>query len=254
MMTKLELGLVAAFLVAFSGLVPSAAQAQRMAGGAAMHGPMPTARSRPAPMRTAAPRLATGTTRANAGFLGPGFAPGFGTGFGTAGLSGFGNGFGGNLGVHAAIDPATQWRNALAERFARFNRPLGGGFYLLDGGYGYATPDDATGSDPAPYQIQPGQSGQQPIIVVQQAPPQQAGNQTESAREELAAPLPDVGQFTLVLRNGAKIEAVGFTRMGDKIVYITAEGSRRTMATSDLDTKATQEVNEERGTPLQLTL
>ena len=42
--------------------------------------------------------------------------------------------------------------------------------------------------------------------------------------------------------------------MGDKIVYITAEGSRRTMATADLDTKATQEVNEERGTPLQLTL
>ncbi len=74
------------------------------------------------------------------------------------------------------------------------------------------------------------------------------------APDELAAPLPDVGQFTLVLRNGAKIEAIGFTRMGDKIVYITAEGSRRTMATADLDTKATQEVNEERGTPLQLTL
>ena len=127
-------------------------------------------------MRATAPRLATGTARgANAGFLGPGFAPGFGTGFGTGGFSSFGNGFGGNLGVEAAIDPATQWRIALAERFARFNRSFGGsGYYLLNGGYPYVAPDDETGGDPGPYQAQQG-PGQQPIIVVQQAAPQQAG-------------------------------------------------------------------------------
>jgi len=69
---------------------------------------------------------------------------------------------------------------------------------------------------------------------------------------ETPAPLPDVGQFTLVLRNGSQIEAVAFTRSNDKIVYITVEGSRRTIALADLDSAETVRVNEEQGTPLRL--
>jgi hypothetical protein len=68
---------------------------------------------------------------------------------------------------------------------------------------------------------------------------------------ESLPPLPDVGQFTLVLRNGSQIQAVAFTRSNDKIVYITVEGSRRTIAVADLDSDATLRVNQERGTPLQ---
>jgi hypothetical protein len=195
--------------------------------------------------RSAGARIATGATRvrSNGSFSVPGFFPGS-----------FGNGFGGNLGVEALIDPATQWRVALAERLGRFRGTFGAsGYYLLNGGY--ISPYDTDDSEPAPYgpPPAPGQANQ-PIIVMQQpaAPPD--SSPSAAVAQENAPALPDVGQFTLVLRNGAKIQAIGFTRMGDKIVYITAEGSRRTMAVADLDAGATRQVNEERGTALQLPL
>ncbi len=40
--------------------------------------------------------------------------------------------------------------------------------------------------------------------------------------------------------------------MKDHIVYITADGTRRTIAVTDLDSDATVRVNQERGTTLQL--
>jgi len=70
------------------------------------------------------------------------------------------------------------------------------------------------------------------------------------AREE-AAYLPDEGQFTLVLNDGRWIEAVAFTHSNDTIVYITAAGSRYTIAANELDSDSTLRVNQERGTPLQ---
>jgi len=243
MTTKSKLGVAAGCLLASSLLIPSAANAQRMAGGAPSHAAVPMARAR---VVTARPPAVRATRPVNAGTFS---TPGFGGGnFGN-----FGNGFGPNLGIEAAIDPATQWRIAIAERLARFQRPFAGsGFYLLNGGYPvYPVADDSAGGDPVAY---PGQS-QQPIIIVQQAPQDQtaqSGKTVGSVAREDVAPLQDVGQFTLVLHNGARIEAIGFTRMGDKIVYITAGGSRRTMAAADLDADATRQVNEERGTPLQL--
>jgi hypothetical protein len=63
-----------------------------------------------------------------------------------------------------------------------------------------------------------------------------------------------VGQFTLVLQSGKQIDAVAFTRTSDRIVYITADGNRRTIAASDLNSEATVRVNQERGTPLELPL
>jgi len=70
------------------------------------------------------------------------------------------------------------------------------------------------------------------------------------AREEEAF-LPDEGQFTLVLNDGRWIEAVAFTHSNDTIVYITAAGSRYTIAANELDADSTLRVNQERGTPLQ---
>jgi hypothetical protein len=71
--------------------------------------------------------------------------------------------------------------------------------------------------------------------VVQQAP--QARQDTEADSQpapqsaaQTETPLADVGQFTLVLRNGKQIEAVAFTRTNDRIIYITADGSRHTIA------------------------
>jgi hypothetical protein len=159
-----------------------------------------------------------------------------------------------DLGIKAAIDPETQWRLAIAERLARDNRGFGGFFgtggYILDGGGDYTVPEEPSG-EPAAAAPAP-----QPQIIVVQAPA--AGNQGAAAppdeSQEQQPPLPDVGQFTLVLRNGTKIEAIAFTRKSDSIVYITADGSRRTLAVADLDSAATQRVNQERGTPLNLSL
>ena len=110
-------------------------------------------------------------------------------------------------------------------------------------------PDDSFGSaDTGPAD----QPAQQPQVIVVQAPPAQQSSDPSSADEE--APLADVGQFTLVLQSGVELQAVGFTRVKDRIVYITADGSRRTIGVDDLNSDATVRVNEERGTPLQLPL
>lgn len=158
-----------------------------------------------------------------------------------------------DIGIQAAIDPATQWRLALAERVARNGAGVfpGGGYYLLGGG-SYAYPVDYGDNEPVqPQQVQPQQQPQ--IIVVQQAPPQQMQSASAEQLPE-PAPLPDAGQFTLVLRNGSQIEAVAFCRMKGNIVYITRDGSRKTLSLSDLDVDATVRLNQERGTPLQLPL
>lgn len=161
-----------------------------------------------------------------------------------------------DLDIKAAIDPATEWRLAIAERLLRDNRGFGGfvgtGGYILDGGGVYTAPEEPA-SEPADAAPAP-----QPQIIVVQAPAaanQQAAALAPSAEsQEQQLPLPDVGQFTLVLRDGTKIEAVAFTRRSDSIVYITADGSRRTLAASSLDSEATQRVNQERGTALDLSL
>ena len=88
--------------------------------------------------------------------------------------------------------------------------------------------------------------------MVQAAPPSEQTPEQPAADD--SGPLPDVGQFTLVLQNGLQLQAVGFMRVKDRIVYITADGSRRTIAVADLNSDATVRVNEERGTPLQLPL
>jgi hypothetical protein len=156
-----------------------------------------------------------------------------------------------DIGVEAAIDPATQWRLAVAEQVLR-NTPgifPGAGYYLLDGGGAYAIPVEAAQTEQPPAQ-QP----QPQVIVIQQAPAKPAQAEAQPAPAQPAAsqpPLPDIGQFTLVLRDGKQLQAVAFTRVKDKIVYITPEGSRRTIAASEIDSDATVRVNEERGTPLQ---
>jgi hypothetical protein len=165
--------------------------------------------------------------------------PGFGFGFGSSSI------INEDLGIKALIDPATQARLAVAERLLRETR-FSPGYFLIDGGGSYAVPVDA---DQQP-------QAQQPVIVVQQPAPQEVASQEayEPPPVDAAAPLPDEGEFTLVLRNGKQFQAAAFTRLNDKIVYITPEGGRRTVAVGDLDSDATLRVNQERGTPLQLPL
>jgi hypothetical protein len=155
-----------------------------------------------------------------------------------------------DLGIKAVIDPATEWKLAVAHRFLHGRGPFGGsGFYLLDDQGGYAAPDDSQSADTGPAD-QPAQQPQ--VIVVQAAQPSEQAPEQPPADD--SASLPDVGQFTLVLQSGVELQAVGFTRVKDRIVYITADGSRRTIGVDDLNSDATVRVNEERGTPLQLPL
>ena len=157
-----------------------------------------------------------------------------------------------DLAVKAFIDPVTELRLASARRFLRGNGFGGGGYYILDGG-GYYYPDDSDQSQP----VQQPAPQQPQIIVLQQAPPAQeapAPAAEQAPAPEAQQPLPDVGQFILVLRNGTRIQAVAFTSSKGNIVYITADGSRRMIAAADLDAETTVRVNEERGTPLQLPL
>ena len=159
-----------------------------------------------------------------------------------------------DLPIKALIDPVTELKLAEARRFLRGSRFAGPGYFILDGGAYYPVSDDSgsTEAGPAPADQPPAQ--QPPQVIVLQAPPAQSEADNSPAQTEEEAPLPDVGQFTLVLQNGKQLQAVAFTRMNDQIVYITADGNRRTIAAADLNTDATVRINEERGTPLQLPL
>lgn len=148
-----------------------------------------------------------------------------------------------NLDVQALIDPLTQLRLAQAERLLRETPAVTPVFF---GGFG------DSGSQPIEIQ-QP----QPQIIVLQQPAPQPAPAVEAAPAPEPVAALapesrPDADQFILVLRDGSQITAVAFSRQDSRIVYITPEGSRRSLAISGLDAAATIRVNEEHGTSLQL--
>ena len=170
-----------------------------------------------------------------------------------------------DLAIKALIDPVTELEVAQAERLARLSGgAFTGGAYILSGGYYVPAEtgenEEAADQQPQAAEQQPAPAAQPQIIVLQQAPPQQAGEANAAnanVTNEEAAPspeVPDEGQFILVLRGGKEVQAVAFTHVKDKIVYITTDGGRRTIPMSQLDADATVRVNQERGTPLQLPL
>src|SRR6185437_10810823 len=145
-----------------------------------------------------------------------------------------------DLGIRAIIDPITQQELALSQRLLHLTprTPISSSFFA---------------SEPV---VMLEQQPPQVIIVQQpQQPPEQATAEAPPSSEPAAVeqpPLPDVGQFVLVQRDGTQIQAVAFTRQDDRIVYITTDGRRKSIAIGDLDTAATRRLNDERGTPLQL--
>ncbi len=149
-----------------------------------------------------------------------------------------------DLALKAIIDPQTEERLAVAEQLARANGGSGApGYYLLDGGeYIMPAETDATGQTQQP---------QQPEVIVLQQPAQKPAEAPATAAQP-PQPMPDVGNFTLILRSGKKIEAVAFTRSGNQVVYITADGNRHTIAADQLNDAATQQLNEDSGKQLRL--
>jgi hypothetical protein len=237
--------LPAAFLLAMSLLGPPAAHPQRARIATAV----PTVQARrvavrPAPIRTdrPVPRNSRMFSNTLSGLNPP-------IDFGLNGFNGGMNDLSDiadqDLLLKAAIDPATQWRLATAERLSRDTRGFFPGFggFLLDGGGSYIVPEEPAGASQPPPQV----------IVVQAPPaPQPAAQPSPEPAAVTSAPLPDVGSFTLVLHDGKQIQAVAFSRIKDRIAYITPDGGRRTIEAADLDSAATVSVNQDRGTPLQL--
>jgi hypothetical protein len=151
--------------------------------------------------------------------------------------------------------------------------------YLLGvGGYYYAAPGDAAADQPQEGVEQEGQQGDDQQVSADNAgdderdgeradnrdggrnegsvaarPPEQheAAVEVEQQQQE---PLPDVGTLTLVLRDGSHLDVVAFTMTQGQVVYITPEGRRLTISADIFDADATQRVNQERGTPMQLPL
>lgn len=162
------------------------------------------------------------------------------------------------LGVKAFIDPATQMELATYERLQR-NLQTSGIYLPLLPMYA-AVPDDENeaAADNGPDQGQlPPAPPQQPQVIIVQEQPQPADENSappENSPAEEQAPLPDEGEFLLIFRDGSSEEAAAFTKSGNQVVYITPEGNRESAPLSDLDVQETQKVNQERGTPLQLSL
>jgi len=76
----------------------------------------------------------------------------------------------------------------------------------------------------------------------------------EQHEVEQPEPLPDVGTLALVLRDGSRLDVVAFTMTQGQVIYITPEGRRLAISAELFDADATQRVNQERGTPMQLPL
>jgi hypothetical protein len=143
--------------------------------------------------------------------------------------------------------------------------PNNAGFYFLTGGGAYYLPsgDDSPGYDEsaAPQTDDNAQTDSQTVDANSTDDADQAGTQPGGQDQSAgntnpaeSTPMPDEGQFTLVLRDGTTIQAVAFTHTNGKIIYITTDGLRLTFADSLLDQDATVRLNLERGTALQLPL
>ena len=129
---------------------------------------------------------------------------------------------------------------------------------ILFGGYPYY---DDLGQEYEQPQQQASAQTQPQIIVIQQPVPVQTGAgsgsdavnySAPSPVPEAAAPVRDVGEFVLVRRDGRVLFASMYTISGKQLTYVTPEGFRRTLALADLDADATQQMNEARGTTVQI--
>lgn len=248
---------VVAALIGFS-VIPAFAQSR---GGHISHSmsARPMVSVRPGPVRATAipvrPRPVRPTTPTQNGFLNPAFTTGFLPGGTIQDLFGFpvpGLGFdfvnfaavNSSLGVQAFIDPVTQWRIATALRLQGFG--FGGGiapFFAPYGGGPIVMESPAAVAPPTETPAQP------PIVVVAPPAAQPAAQTLPGAQDQ---PLPDPGEFVLVQRDGRLLFAVAFTSDPGRVVYITKEGLRRSVALDQLDVDATVRMNEERGTSIQI--
>jgi hypothetical protein len=111
---------------------------------------------------------------------------------------------------------------------------------------------------------------QQPQIIVIQQPAPAAGTQptspvpqalvnsavssttTPSSSLPPPTPVPDVGEFILVRRDGRVLFASVFYVSGGQLHYVTPEGIRHTVSVTELDSNATHQMNDALGSAVQI--
>jgi hypothetical protein len=92
-----------------------------------------------------------------------------------------------------------------------------------------------------------------PAVTVQQAAPvSQESTAAPVIPAVTPAPVREVGEFILVRRDGRVLFASAFSVVGAQLQYVTPEGIRRSLPLAELDAVATQDMNEARGTTVQL--
>jgi hypothetical protein len=125
---------------------------------------------------------------------------------------------------------------------------------ILIGGYPYYFPGDyyADTSDYAQPQAIDNQQSAQANAGPQDVDPGYAPPAPVAIAPAPPAPVRDIGDFILVRRNGQLLFASAFSVTGDQLRYITPDGIRHSISMSDVDADATQQMNEARGTTVQL--
>jgi len=149
-----------------------------------------------------------------------------------------------DIGVRALIDPVTQGQLALA-RAIRLETPITNTFPFFP---------FSQGSSPVIIVQQP------PVVIMQQPAQEEARERFERVRqvepEARVAPPPEplreVPEYVLVRRDGAILSAVAYSAEGDRLIYITKDGLRKSVALAELDVERTRRINEDRGTTLRL--
>ena len=228
----------------------SAASAQMRGGASAMRAP--SARmAAPARATSEMPR-AVRQVRLMQPLPSGGIRPSLGS-FATSANSGHSRGSGFNGG----------FRNGRTPRFGRGARDGASVFVplLYGGGYPYYNygdvPDDSSDYGPPPQQ--PQNFVAPPPPIPQQYPDSgyapnsgPANDAVVSPPAQAAAPVQDIGEFDLVRKDGRVLFASAFMVAGNQLTYVTPEGMRRTLPMADLDIDATQQMNEARGTTVQI--
>ncbi len=158
-------------------------------------------------------------------------------------------------GLNSRLAATRPWR----DRYGRWHRGrsiifLGAGYpgyyyYPYDYGFDYGFGDDSyDAAQQSAYSQQPDYSQEPEQYVVEQPAPAPV----QYAAPAPAAPLPDVGEFILVRKDGQVVLASAFTFSGDRLTYITREGLRRSFPVAELDKDATRQMNEASGTTVVL--
>lgn len=117
--------------------------------------------------------------------------------------------------------------------------------------------DDLSGDQPDQQAEQPPQPEGPDATDANQAQAGNSGGDAASAPAPAADsrppdPVPDIGNFIFVRRDGSILMASAFSVIGEQLRYITPDGIRHTLPISDLNTEATEQMNEARGTTVQL--